>query len=175
MDWNLKADSLVAFASMIVAVLALGVTVWQGLVTRRHNRLSVEPFLTWSVSRTFDEEGATFVFAIENRGIGPALTKACYFTVRGERFSNGTEGHDVVKALADAMLRPDVRYHLGHHGLPGRSSAISPGQDFVVAKLTFPNAGPEELAAVEKKLEDVNFVVDYETIYGELRRMESGH
>jgi hypothetical protein len=44
-----QASDYIAISSALIALLIFGLTVWQGLQVRKHNRLSVKPFLdfTW--------------------------------------------------------------------------------------------------------------------------------
>lgn len=67
--------------SCIVALAAIGLSVWEGLENRRHNRLSVLPHLD-PIERTQRETDSTYIvrLAIENTGLGPAvLENVIYF------------------------------------------------------------------------------------------------
>jgi hypothetical protein len=65
-------DWLSLNAANVIAVCALSATFWQAYISRRHNRLSVVPYLT-----TWEEviEGY-IVFKIMNYGVGPARIKS---------------------------------------------------------------------------------------------------
>ena len=68
-----SGDRALAIAAMVTAMLALAVSIWQGLVTREHNRLSVQPashieYAYYDGSK--DNKRVAFL-EIENRGLGP--------------------------------------------------------------------------------------------------------
>jgi hypothetical protein len=70
---NISADNFIAICAGVVALCALGVSLWQGWTMRQHNKLSVKPFLSFriSVSKSKDEMGVR----IYNSGLGPAIIK----------------------------------------------------------------------------------------------------
>lgn len=63
-----KAVSILALA---IAVCALALTAYEGCATRRHNRLSVRPFLYTSFN--YDKEGSGWY--LYNKGVGPAFIR----------------------------------------------------------------------------------------------------
>ena len=64
-----KPNIVIAVLSVFIAGCVLGVTIWQGLQNRKHNRLSVLPLLI--CERDLGEE-ITIVHLV-NSGIGPAI------------------------------------------------------------------------------------------------------
>lgn len=89
--WNLIADN----SSMVIAISALVLTVWQAYITRQHNKLSVSPYLTtWSHT---DGGNGHYSIEIMNNGIGPALIKAFQVFVDGVEIK-GNESELVEKA-----------------------------------------------------------------------------
>ena len=63
------SSELLAIAGLATAVCALVATIWQGVVARKHNRLSVKPVLT-----LYREESDGKIY-IKNNGTGPALIR----------------------------------------------------------------------------------------------------
>ena len=63
-----SAEQIVAISSLCVAALAFAVTLWQGYLTRKHNRLSVQPRLR--VSLQLGERPGIY---LQNVGFGPAV------------------------------------------------------------------------------------------------------
>jgi len=61
-DWNISS-------SVIVAICALLLTVWQGVAVRKHNIISVKPKLKFSCTRGDD----SWELILENLGLGPAF------------------------------------------------------------------------------------------------------
>src|SRR3989338_4510805 len=92
MSW----EAIAGFSSAVVAVCALGLTVWQAAITRRHNRLSVTPHLTtWT---QFEQATGRYSIEILNNGIGPALIKSFSVQVDGQPIV-GEESEPIEKAL----------------------------------------------------------------------------
>lgn len=64
------ADTIIAICATIIAVASLAVSIYEGRATRRHNRLSVRPFLRLATTfRTGDTAG----LLLTNAGLGPAV------------------------------------------------------------------------------------------------------
>ena len=69
MDACPGSTDLLAAAGLATAVCALVATIWQGVVARKHNRLSVKPVLT-----LYREESDGKIY-VKNNGTGPALIR----------------------------------------------------------------------------------------------------
>ena len=64
----MENSDYIAIASVIVALSAFGVAIWQGWLTRRHNILSVRPKLQINVNTL-----SGLFYHLENQGLGPAI------------------------------------------------------------------------------------------------------
>ena len=58
--------------ALFIAFVALAVAIWQGIETRKHNRLSVKPHLYFS---TYSVSGGPAGLRVTNGGLGPAIIK----------------------------------------------------------------------------------------------------
>lgn len=66
----MKAETVTAICSIVVAALALGVSIYQAYTNRKHNRQSVRPVLQFaSRFRPGERAGVT----LRNCGVGPAV------------------------------------------------------------------------------------------------------
>jgi len=65
-----SADILISISAVIIAVISIAIGVWQGIETRRHYRLSVQPRLDLYYSQ--DYVNKTVQYLIRNNGLGPA-------------------------------------------------------------------------------------------------------
>jgi hypothetical protein len=134
-------------ASLVVAVCALVVTVWQGVVTRRHNRLSVTPVLTL-YRREIDG-----IISVKNSGIGPALIVSQEVYFKGEPL-NDDSFQQAIPHLIDSG-----------HLLPG--AAIAPGDEVMLFKsATFLDGSHI------KVLEELRFRITYKSVYNQQRVLE---
>ena len=74
----------------IVAFVALGLALWQFWVLRKHNRLSVRPYLTAGYKAdpadTLSDKGiGSFKVEVINNGIGPAIINDCFIEIDGKK------------------------------------------------------------------------------------------
>ncbi len=65
------------FVTLVVAVTAIGLSVWEGYETRKYNRLTVQPYLksnsVTAYSRTADGITGELTHELESNGLGPAV------------------------------------------------------------------------------------------------------
>ncbi len=79
---SLASDRLQRSANILtilVALVAIGLSIWEGRENRLHNRLSVLPHLKSieSISRSgVDDSTFTMTYALDNNGLGPAVLKS---------------------------------------------------------------------------------------------------
>ena len=73
-------NRVTSLAAIFVAMVSMAVALHESMETRRHNRLSVKPFLSLerTVNVSFNETGdlqeRTCSLTLENRGLGPLFT-----------------------------------------------------------------------------------------------------
>lgn len=152
-------------AELIISLCAIFLTIYQAVLTRKHNWLSVRPHLVWDIRKTRFHTGIELCFVLQNKGIGPAIIKDRYFILDGDRFDS--DKSDEVESLAKALIGNKFPFHLYRHGLPGRGVAIAPGGEIVVAHLIF----NEQMQPYENQLNELMnraaFKATYESLYRE--------
>lgn len=82
MESTLEAETIIA---IFIALLALGVTLWQLSVQRKHNRMSVKPYLVFN--RILLLESPQMTIELKNTGLGPAFIKDMTVYVDGVPFN----------------------------------------------------------------------------------------
>ena len=153
--WNLIADN----SSMIIAISALVLTVWQAYITRQHNKLTVAPYLTtWSQA---DDENGFYSIEIMNNGIGPALIKAFQVFVDGVEIK-GPDSELVDKATK--RLFGGYNYQTANCFL---SSGYMMGEKNKHEIFCIKFTGQRKLNYQEYKqtIERARLVIEYESIY----------
>ncbi|MEH0739959.1 hypothetical protein H4F05_00435 [Vibrio cholerae] len=78
--FNLEASDIIALSSLVIAALAFVVTIWQSVLAREHNRLSVRPYLEVLGDFSFD---SPISVKIVNHGVGPAILKSISAEIDG--------------------------------------------------------------------------------------------
>lgn len=80
----MTTDRVLSICSVIIALTAVCISIWQGIAVREHNRLSFKPYIT-SAPHLPGTHGDNGVF-ISNAGTGPAFIKSAYIRANGKEF-----------------------------------------------------------------------------------------
>lgn len=166
-DGIFQTSDVIALAAIFIALCTLVVTIWQGYIAWAHNRRSVRPILTWTRKWVLTARSTLLTFSIVNSGLGPALITRRTFILGDSVFVPQNEGNHVAELIAK-ILDTQVQHIVRVHSLPATGSAITPGAEFVVAAVEFPDIARD---SVEELLDSfvVNFELVYESLYGESR------
>jgi hypothetical protein len=154
-------EAVAGFSSVVVAVCALGLTVWQAVISRRHNRLSVTPHLTtWTQS---DEATGRYSVEVLNNGIGPALIRIFCVYVDGQGI--GGEGPEPIeKALK--ILFPTYAYRSSQAFMaPGYMMSPKESRSLVAVQFLGPPLPKQE--EVDHATRRTRLLIEYESIYGD--------
>ena len=93
-----------------IAALAIGLTVWQVHVTRKHNRLSCLPEIVLDKRMHRDGKQMTLSYFICNYGIGPAKIKEMKLFLDKELFDNGEPAKNIIKKALATSVNYEVTY-----------------------------------------------------------------
>jgi len=101
-----------SFIAGIVGICALAVSIWQGMVTSRNVRLSVQPYLSivgnWAINDKY------FGIYIGNKGIGPAKITSIKILYQGKWYdflSRSSEFlHDLTNNLKEINISKQIVY-----------------------------------------------------------------
>lgn len=157
MNSEKRLNILTAF----IASLALAVAIWQGIETRKHNRLSVAPYITVAPMLT-GLNGLNGIY-IANDGTGTAFIKKASLTVNGKQFDLTTNSW------------PQVYEHLGIKPLCHSESwfkegaALKAGEERQIISLTknpLSASCPFELIKL-LSTKELNLSIEYYSIYKE--------
>lgn len=70
---------------MLVAVLALVISIWQSYSIQQHNKLSLRPYLEAELN---DDNDGSWDLYINNQGMGPAQVTSLHYKVDGKLYPN---------------------------------------------------------------------------------------
>ena len=160
--WNLSNSEIIAVSSVAIALLALAATFWQAHISRRHNRLSVRPFLEHREERI---QGEHISVSIVNHGIGPALLEEVYFTV-----SPNTQRLDIDGLLDKIVLAMKPTKGAWECGTFSGKHVFPPGGITTVVKLELTLEDDENFEIINKILNDASIHIVYRSMYNELYR-----
>ena len=100
----MDAGVIVAICATVIAVVSLAISVYEARATRRHNRISVRPFLELRVGLS---QGRTAGLQLINAGLGPAVITRTVLTLDGQPL--GEFGEASVNVLRNKLsVRPAV-------------------------------------------------------------------
>lgn len=167
--FGLNQGEIIAASSAVIALCAMAVTVWQGWISREHNKLSVQPHLDISLDFV---EGQTVNINISNYGIGPALLKGlkCKVNEGAWEINKPTDYNPVFNAL-------NMPLSTMRHSLVCFDSSSVIGVNKTENLMSFP--GSETNNDLNKKLikglSALEITIDYSCIYGKSFKSSSQH
>ena len=159
---------ITGIASVIVASCAIIISIWQGMVSRKHNRMSVRPHLTtW---RHSEPSKGYYQVDLINNGIGPALIEKFCVTIDGKVLP-GIE-LDVIE-MAVKILFPNTLYTLSK-AYVGSGYAMAPKERCTILSVQFMGNTVPSLETVEHALlRRADLEITYTSFYGEKFKLET--
>ena len=145
---------------MAVALLALVATFWQAHISRKHNRLSVQPFVEHYQERI---PGKHISVSIRNNGIGPALLEKVYFTI-----SPNAQRLDIDELLDIIVLTMKPTKGEWETGTFSGKTTFPPGKMVTLIKLELTLEDDENFRIINKILDDTNIHIVYRCLYNHL-------
>ena len=70
----MESSDIIAISAAFITLCAFFTTLWQGHLTRRHNKLSIKPSLNFD--QNLRHSGVDVKYTVKNSGLGPAMIKA---------------------------------------------------------------------------------------------------
>lgn len=153
-------ELIISTCSIIVATSAVGMSIWQTMMTRQHNKLSVCPHLSIDYDR---RTTADIAFILNSSGLGPSKLISYKWIVNNKEFSvrSRQDYQDLFNVLGVS------NHHVEFYG-PTIGRFVEQGFSSFLVK--WPNSANNEVHNIIKQcLEShtVKIVIEYESIYGE--------
>lgn len=83
-DHVLNTDRILSLSAILISAVALIVAIWQGAVSREHNRLSVKPNIL--LVPVLEGKGGKNGIYITNAGLGPGIIKRAILKINDTEF-----------------------------------------------------------------------------------------
>lgn len=148
--------------AVTIAGVALCVTFWQISITRRHNKLSVRPYLafwTWH-----DGAANTYSLYLQNNGIGPALITS--FSVCIDKKRIDARGDKALEEAAMLLFNdPNLLVERAYVSA-GYSMAANEKRRLIQLNLNAVTP-PLTMADLDQARDRVRIVIGYKSIYDE--------
>lgn len=155
----MSIELILGIAGIIIALSVAITTIWQGILTRQHNRLSVKPILRIDRYTILDEK---VNFLLMNTGVGPAVISSVKFFVDGivvkEKLSKPGN-------LALQKIGLDLARYKIFEIFPQESFSAGEQQKLFESENAINN--PKTLLKIKKAFDRISVEIEYESIYEE--------
>lgn len=158
---NINWQVITGVSSVVIALCALILSVWQGIQARRHNILTFKPHL--GTSDYSDSSKGIYIVELNNSGLGPAIIKDFIIYVDGERIS-GDRTEPIEKALK--ILFPDIPYRFQQTGM-GEGHVMAANTKFTILAIQFIGDKIPSKEFVENAFNRGDIEIFYKSFYGE--------
>ena len=112
-----RIEKISHYAVVVIAISALFVSIWQGRVLQKHNRLSVKPYMDFHINQGNQELRVEF----SNEGLGPAIMKKATYTFEGKTYDTITKvlqaAGEVENVIDMYTYNPNSVFSSGDHHL----------------------------------------------------------
>lgn len=157
----LNPNTIIALTAVVVSIAAIIFSILYNRkslnITRRHNKLSVEPIL--ETNYTVGSDSVLCKLELVNKGLGPAIVKSIVYKTQSRKYTNMAKLlTSLYPDFVKEYLHGDSRYNIMEGGI-----TVSPGVDTPLFYLK-PNK-PNAFKKIKNILRDVVVVIDYQTIY----------
>lgn len=156
---SLQPSDWIAISSVVVALCALGISIWQGILARHHSHLSAKPI----IESNFNPSGEIGL-EIYNAGLGPALLTKFTAIYQQEEFDmfRGTEHKrllDSVVANKNFLSVMSINYRV-----PSENSVLAPGE--VVKIMSVTSDWENALEGLRSSFSGIELKLSFNDIYG---------
>ena len=155
MDYNIVISLSVA----VIALAALGVSMWQGYIAREHNKLSVKPHLV--INRTvFDE--MLIKYTLRNNGLGPAIIESYEIFVDGKKCEGECE--EKIKSILKNLNIKRIQHR---SFTPSNNQAISINEKLILLEFEKQGLSESNKERLKSSKNSIEFQIKYKSIYGD--------
>ena len=115
---KITSDTIVSLSAIVIAVVSIIIAIWQGIETRKHNRLSVQPKL--DISYSLDYKDSLAQLSITNNGLGPAIIEDATATIDSTLFR-----------ISEINEYLDFQEQIGLKGIPTTYEILKKGASII--------------------------------------------
>ncbi|WGF93987.1 hypothetical protein [Aequorivita marisscotiae] len=168
--FDISSDTIIGVFATIIAIIALGISIWQGIVTRNHNKLSVKPILHFTSGPLPYENDGNIVYQISigNDGLGPAIIKSykiLYDSVEITSKEYGIHQASLISLAADkATYKENIKREINGTSL-GKGSIILPNNSIRLLSFRFVELDSIKRENIITNLYNIDIEIIYTSIY----------
>lgn len=156
----MTTNEWISISSVLVALSAMFIAIWQAYLTRKHNHLSVRPHISISWKNI---PGEALRCEMLNHGVGPAFIKKVVLVVGGQEHAvNSYEDYKMVfTKLGLHQFISDVK--ITHFN---ESSAVSTSQSYDFITFCSSDTSQQVHETIAELIRNLEVKVEYKCIYG---------
>ncbi len=156
----MENNSILSLCAIIIALSALIVTVWQGIIMRKHNRLSVTPHIR--IDHSYDSGVGMAKYVLKNSGIGPAIIVSLQLKIDGKIFPE--QGYSMFKGVFKIL---DLDYDECLSWFPDLGDAIAANEETPLITCVCSAKSKTKYESIKKAIPRLGFIVKYKSVYGD--------
>jgi hypothetical protein len=155
----MSSELILGIIGTIIALSVAITTIWQGVLTRRHNRLSVKPILRIDRNAVKGEYASII---LRNNGVGPAIINSVEFMV---------DGLTIPENVRDPWIEVLNRIGLSDTSIRIQTiiskESFSAGEKFELYKTINPVTEGKEINKIRTAVDRLTILIEYESVYEE--------
>jgi len=152
-------DLVTTIATIVIAIAAFVLSIWQFYASRTHNKLSVRPLLVFEAF--YDPTSRGFGIFVMNKGTGPAIISDFRILVDGDDKTTSAPN-----PWAQALKNLDLNYKFIQHISLLPESAISPQERLPLITADKTQITDGIRLHMKQKLPRVGIEILYRSVYG---------
>lgn len=154
-------STIIAICAVVISVIGLGLALWTGYLTRKHNRLSVEPIL--DIYSILLDDKQCLSLDLENNGLGTAILNTVKFHYNNVEYNNMLDIIDTKKIT--------YKYEISSFHSSDDGTTISSNSKIRLYSIYVDSF--EESKPFLDLFFEISLSVDFKTMYGEKRHFIS--
>ncbi|MCD4773094.1 MAG: hypothetical protein K8R41_06895 [Bacteroidales bacterium] len=154
-----SSEKILSISAIFIAVVSIVIGIWQGIETRKHNRLSVQPRLELFYSQDYHDK--TVKFIIQNNGLGPAIITEVIAIVDSVEYKINQTNKLFELLVSLGIQKIPITYDLL---MSGTTLKPTDARRIVLIKMEYLEKSgvlPDDLGT------KISFIVKYTSLYGE--------
>ncbi|ENY5168439.1 TPA: hypothetical protein ACMDWL_004407 [Vibrio parahaemolyticus] len=151
-------EILSQYASEIIALCALFLTVYQANSQRRQNRISLKPHLDLFTDRYFNNGVGRIEIYLINNGLGPAFIETFEITLGDKNYSAKDARTALFGDRSDEFNYTEL----------SKGYAIAHNQRIRVLSVNFPAKDWAEVNGLEESISSLELSINYKSVHGQL-------
>jgi hypothetical protein len=144
----------------IVAIVISCISLFFSFLTARHNRKTVEPYLTdtYEVNEDINTKLPYRAYHLKNCGFGPAILKEITFSI------NGKDYKEIFGLISENANNISYDFNLSSTSL-SEGYILTPNEDRIIFKLYFGKMSLDSVIKFQELLSNISISVKYESVY----------